>query len=487
MKWLWPAVVAGVATWSAAVAFHRGFEYDELWTLNHYAQAESARVIFTDLTVPNNHPLHSLLVRWSVASGGAAEWVVRLPAWLAGVALWIAIPLVTRELTGDRQLAFVTGLLCAASAPLFHFSHTARGYGLQTLGVVAFVGAVAASRRDIRWLAAAPVAGLAALLTLPTTILFVAPVLVADWVARRRDRAVWLAHGSFCLLAGVWVWFGAAQWSQGREAFGIPVESVLDWLRFAGGVIVELWGLWLPAFMLLALVAGNHRKLAWLLAAMIAWPLLAAALTRAGPARAYVPLVPAGILLAALGMRQLGRWQWAPVGVAVVLLPGHLRQWTPPDWRAIAPALGALASPLYINYRPTDGYVVQHYFGDAALGALPDAPAITIATVGGMAGMDLHTHRTVELGLPPQIGVKTARVQGVEILLVRAERIRDPASGDDRLMFLAGEGPIPPAVLDWGWVRLNGFFPRATPVVLARRGAVGTAEDGIRLYQQIAW
>ena len=81
--WFLPVVVA--ALWCGARVTQRGFEYDELWTLEHYARAESVSVIFEDLTVPNNHPLHSLLVRWSVNLFGGSEWATRLPALLAEI------------------------------------------------------------------------------------------------------------------------------------------------------------------------------------------------------------------------------------------------------------------------------------------------------------------------------------------------------------------------------------------------------------------
>ncbi|MBI1870044.1 MAG: hypothetical protein HYS07_02490 [Chlamydiae bacterium] len=41
----------------------RGLEYDEIWTLRHYALADHVTAIFNELSIPNNHVLHSLLVR----------------------------------------------------------------------------------------------------------------------------------------------------------------------------------------------------------------------------------------------------------------------------------------------------------------------------------------------------------------------------------------------------------------------------------------
>lgn len=63
-------------------------EYDEIWTLENYASA-SLKVIFTELALPNNHPLNSLAVKLTAFSGGAPQWI-RLVPFLAGV---LAVPL----------------------------------------------------------------------------------------------------------------------------------------------------------------------------------------------------------------------------------------------------------------------------------------------------------------------------------------------------------------------------------------------------------
>ena len=175
------------------------------------------------------------------------------------------------------------------------------------------------------------------------------------------------------------------------------------------------------------------------------------------------------------------------VGVAIVTLPAGLQSWTPTDWRAAVPAIRALATPGYINFRPTDGFVVRHYFGDAAVGNMPREPVITVATVVGLSGMDLRTHRSVELELPADVSVKHQTAEGVPVALIRAELVAGGEPADDRLMFLASDGSVPREVLDWGWVQLNGFFTGSTPVVLARRGVIAKPADGVRLYRQVPW
>ena len=56
----------------------RGLDYDEIWTWCSYAN-KSLSVIFTDLTFPNNHPLHSLAITISTSLFGKTFLVLRLP------------------------------------------------------------------------------------------------------------------------------------------------------------------------------------------------------------------------------------------------------------------------------------------------------------------------------------------------------------------------------------------------------------------------
>ena len=65
--------------------FSAGLEYDEIWTFQHYSSG-SLHKIFTDLATPNNHPLNSLLIKWSACFFSSPAVVLRLSAFLAGIA-----------------------------------------------------------------------------------------------------------------------------------------------------------------------------------------------------------------------------------------------------------------------------------------------------------------------------------------------------------------------------------------------------------------
>ena len=80
--------LTGLAALFRLFRLDAALEYDEIWTLENYASA-SLKVIFTELALPNNHPLNSLAVKLTAFSGGAPQWI-RLVPFLAGV---LAVPL----------------------------------------------------------------------------------------------------------------------------------------------------------------------------------------------------------------------------------------------------------------------------------------------------------------------------------------------------------------------------------------------------------
>ena len=102
--------------------------YDESVTYLYFA-ARSWTTVVTSYTYPNNHVFHTLLVKACMAVLGDDPWVIRLPAFVAGVAM---IPLtfaVGRRLFGPPAAYVGTGLV-AASGALSLYSTNARGYTL---------------------------------------------------------------------------------------------------------------------------------------------------------------------------------------------------------------------------------------------------------------------------------------------------------------------------------------------------------------------
>jgi len=105
-------------------------KHDEAYTYITFSRSLFSAI--TDYSKPNNHILHSILVFFSTKIFGKGAWVVRLPAFLAGVLLvpasyWLASRLY------DRWTALGTAFLVAWFPPLVAYSNDARGYTMVAL------------------------------------------------------------------------------------------------------------------------------------------------------------------------------------------------------------------------------------------------------------------------------------------------------------------------------------------------------------------
>lgn len=131
-------LVLGVIIVGAALRISqlwRGITYDEAFTCVFYAP-KPVSFILSDYTWPNNHLLHTLLVKCCMALFGAHLWSVRLPALVAGV---LAMPLfyLFVRVMFNRYIALLTLAFVAGSGALIEYSALARGYSLTWLFMVA--------------------------------------------------------------------------------------------------------------------------------------------------------------------------------------------------------------------------------------------------------------------------------------------------------------------------------------------------------------
>ncbi len=104
--------------------------HDEAYT--YVAFAHSLFAAATDYHLPNNHVFHSILVYLTTHIFGIQPWVVRLPAFTAGVLLVPAVYWLAKRLY-DRWTALGAALLVAWFPILINYSTNARGYTLVAL------------------------------------------------------------------------------------------------------------------------------------------------------------------------------------------------------------------------------------------------------------------------------------------------------------------------------------------------------------------
>lgn len=147
----------------------------------------------TDYSAPNNHILHTVLVNLSTSLFGWDPWAIRLPAFLFGIGLIIAVDWWISSATGRRTAGLLAAAFVAGSSMLIEYSTLARGYSMLA---VAFVVLLELSRRLLQgsslrlwvgWIAVAT-AGLA---TVPVFVFPLATVgvwFVVTGVIRHRRR-----------------------------------------------------------------------------------------------------------------------------------------------------------------------------------------------------------------------------------------------------------------------------------------------------------
>lgn len=100
---------------------------------------------------PNNHIFHTLLVHLSTAILGNAEWVIRLPAVVAGILL-VPLTFLAGRAIGGREAGIAAGTIVAASSVLIEYSALGRGYTLICcFTVINVLLATRMLRRQIGW------------------------------------------------------------------------------------------------------------------------------------------------------------------------------------------------------------------------------------------------------------------------------------------------------------------------------------------------
>lgn len=223
---------------------------------------------------PNNHVFHTLLAKGSAAAFGNAPWALRLPAFLAGVALIPLAYAVARALHNARA-ALIAAALVASSGVLALYSTNARGYSIV---VLAFLVLVLIAARLIH----APSARLWAAFAITSAIgVWTVPVMLyplgaaALWLAlslavdgRKRELA-WLAGALAAGVALTLIVFGPVFSRAGITAIArTNLAAPTEWTQFLGDLAMagwdtlRSWGLGLPPVVYAAVLAAAATALA---------------------------------------------------------------------------------------------------------------------------------------------------------------------------------------------------------------------------------
>ncbi len=247
-----PAFVLTLFAFLARVLYiNDPMRHDEAYSFVVFAKLP-LNLAIADYHFPNNHLLNTLLMHISQRLFGNDPWVVRLPAFSAGLALVPAGYLLTRQLYGGLA-AWLASAAMAASPVLIHYSTNARGYSLLALfTLLTFILVIDQTRRSnlFYWTLAALFAALG-FFALPV---FLIPFgLILTWlilcgmntkVIAPAARAGWYAHLLFftatTLLITVLFYLPVARYSGIAAIIANPYVESISWQDFWPTLISRL-------------------------------------------------------------------------------------------------------------------------------------------------------------------------------------------------------------------------------------------------------
>jgi len=241
------------------INLNRPILYDEAFTFIQYA-SRSFKYILAAYSAPNNHIFHTLLVGITYRLFGGQPWLLRLPAFTAGV-LGIPATFLTarRFLTSLQSLA--ASLLVAIMAGFINYSTNGRGYTLVTLFalLLANFAALLVERQSKSALIAYAMTGALGFFTIPVFLypmagisLWVAMTYLVDkdtWQNKLRRLGFFLGVCSLSGLLTFILYSPVIFFGTGFESIiGNEVVESMTWANFVDGVgtrITITWGNWM--------------------------------------------------------------------------------------------------------------------------------------------------------------------------------------------------------------------------------------------------
>jgi 4-amino-4-deoxy-L-arabinose transferase-like glycosyltransferase len=251
--------------------------YDEAYTYIAFAR-QNWFGILSDYSLPNNHILHSLLVKAGTGLLGNHPWSLRLPAFFAGLA---AIPLV--YLLGKRLFNPATALAASALVAwlpaIVRYDTVARGYSLISFfTLLAWLLALLAleTGRLRYWLGLSASIALG-FFTIPTMALPAGGIylwIFGETLLRREKRGAvylrWFASGLVSGLLTFLLYLPVLLVSGWRKllanSFVVPVEREVYFSKVLWRQLSATWDLWnldTPLALSLLLVLGIVLSLAF--------------------------------------------------------------------------------------------------------------------------------------------------------------------------------------------------------------------------------
>jgi 4-amino-4-deoxy-L-arabinose transferase-like glycosyltransferase len=251
--------------------------YDEAYTYIAFAR-QNWFGILSDYSLPNNHILHSLLVKASTGLLGNHPWSLRLPAFLAGLA---AIPLV--YVLGKRlfnpSTALAASVFVAWLPAIVRYDTVARGYSLISFFTLLawLLALLALETGRLRYWLGLSVSIALGFFTIPTMALPAGGIylwIFGEALLRREKRLTvylrWFASGLVSGFLAFMLYLPVLLVSGWRKllanGFVVPVEREAYFSKVLWRQLSATWDLWnldMPLAISLLLVLGIVLSLAF--------------------------------------------------------------------------------------------------------------------------------------------------------------------------------------------------------------------------------
>ncbi len=253
-------------------SIERPMLHDEAYTVVTFSDTFFHSI--SDYSLPNNHVLHTILVVLSIHFFGLAAWVVRLPAFIAGVLLVPGVYFLGKRLY-DPWTGILAALLVAVTPDLISYSVNARGYtivALITLIIFILGHSVLRKRNLFSWGLIGLFSALGfftvPIMLFPFGILFVWLFLenwagdTASYASKGQFLRYWLAAGLLAAIVTVLLYTPILIYTNPQKLLANSFVAPLPWgdlLETWRARLSEIWKIWtsgIPLPVLLALGFG---------------------------------------------------------------------------------------------------------------------------------------------------------------------------------------------------------------------------------------
>jgi hypothetical protein len=269
--------------------------FDEIWTLENYMDNSVGKML-TDLATPNNHPLNSLFMKLWMYCFEYPHYL-RFHSLIFGMLSVLLTGVLARGLFHSRAAALFSMLFISFDAAAISYSGQARGYAAQLFFLLLFACGIVYSGRLRRFLpwkylpeTAVIVGALGAVLAVPSAPIFLAAIVIAARVYRRKlpDASVLIAVGIAAALVFGYLGTNQTALREAQLKFGVRFNNFQEWFGFLLMILQDFCALAVAPFLLV--LAATDRKRGLLLLVCAAVIVISPAFTSAGPSRVYLPL-----------------------------------------------------------------------------------------------------------------------------------------------------------------------------------------------------